>query len=50
MLVAIRLYLHPPFPIIVLFTMPAAKLISPAFRVLKYVKPKMQVWSGDKEL
>lgn len=50
MLVAIRLYLHPLFPIIVYQLMQVAILISPVFTIQQYVKPEMQMRPGGKEL
>lgn len=50
MLVAIRLFLHPLFPIIDYATALAAMLISPMFTIPQYVKSKMQMQPRDKEL
>ncbi|HEV8387718.1 MAG TPA: hypothetical protein VGQ03_08860 [Nitrososphaera sp.] len=50
MLVAIRLFLHPLFPIIDYVTPLAAMLISPMFTIPQYVKSKMQMRPRDKEL
>jgi hypothetical protein len=50
MLVAIRLFLHPLFPIIHYVTALAAMLISPMFTIRLYVQYKMQMRPRDKEL